>query len=579
MKAKEHSVRKFFIDSFKDHKKELIRIIAIATFGSILTVFVPFIYGRLFDLALIPNTTVTLLLSLIGIWAVLGLISNFASAKTFALGDTLGAKLALSSEVDAYSHFLTLPVAFHKNKKTGEILEKVSRGSWNLQNFIEMLSSLLPSILFLIFALIAMIIIQWQLGLIIIGTFIIYSFVTLRLTKPILKTQEKMHKVFEKQYGEIYDKLYNVFLIKNFAMEEKEKKNFYKSFIEKALPSYQKTTEESANLQHIQGIIYNLSFVIALGTAIFFLRNGAITQGEFIMFFGYISLSFSPFFRLSEFYRFYKRASVAIKRIVRLKNLVPEAMKHGNKIIEDFKGKIEFKKVSFGYTKDKETLKNINLNINPGETIALVGESGVGKTTLSELILGYYKTSSGDILLDGINISQLKLNWIRKQIAVVSQEISVFNDTILNNIKYSNSDASFEEVIKAAKAANAHDFIMSLPKKYDTLVGERGVKLSVGQKQRIAITMAFLKNPKILILDEPTSSLDAKSERAVQDGINSLIGGRTCIIIAHRFSTVRNADKIVVLEKGKIIEAGNHRDLITKRGKYYELYKLQRGLD
>ena len=297
------------------------------------------------------------------------------------------------------------------------------------------------------------------------------------------------------------------------------------------------------------------------------------------MFFGYINLSFSPFFRLSEFYRFYKRASVAIKRILKLKSLVPEAMKHGNNTIENFKGEIEFNNVSFSYTKDKETLKKVNLKINPGESIALVGESGVGKTTLSELILGYYKTSSGDILLDGVNISRLKLKWIRKQIAVVPQEINVFNDTIINNIKYANPDANFEDVVRAAKAANAHGFIKSLPKAYNTLVGERGVKLSVGQKQRIAITMAFLKNPRILILDEPTSALDAKSEKAVQDGINKLIHGRTTIIIAHRFSTVRNADEIVVLEKGKIVEVGNHKDLIAKKGKYYELYKLQRGLE
>jgi len=463
-KTKESSVKRFFLNMSKAHKKELAIIIAIATFGSVLTAFVPYLYGRLFDLALIPNTTITLLLSLIVIWAVLGLISNFTSARTSALGDTLGAKISLESEVEAYGHFLTLPVSFHKTKKTGEILQKVTRGSWNLQRFIQMVSSILPSIIFLVFALIAMLIIQWQLGLIVFFTFVLYSIVTLRLTKPVLKSQENMVNAFEKEYGNVYDKLYNVFLIKNFAMEENEKKQFFKSFIKKALPPYKDSAEKSARLQHIQGIIYNLSFVIILGTAIFFLRNGQITQGEFIMFFGYINLSFSPFFRLGEFYNFYKRASVAIKRIIKLKDVVPEAMKHGDKTLKEVKGKIEFKNISFSYNKNKETLNNLNLKINSGESIALVGESGVGKTTLSELIFGYYQPSKGNIFLDDINISKLKLQWLREQIAIVPQEISIFNDTLINNLKYANPKASFKDIVKAAKAADAHEFIMSLPK-------------------------------------------------------------------------------------------------------------------
>jgi len=333
-KIEESSVRRFLFDLLKEHKKEFILILAIATCGSILTVFVPYIYGRLFDLALIPNTTITLLLSLIGIWALLGLISNFTSARTSALGDILGAKLSLKSEVDAYAHFLTLPIAFHKTKKTGEILNKVSRGSWNLQYFIQIVSNILPSLIFVIFALIAMLFIQWQLGLVVLFTFIIYSIVTLKLTKPVLKSQEKMHESFEKEYGNVYDKLYNIYLVKNFAMEENEKKQFMKSFIGRALPPYRESAEKSARLQHIQGIIYNLSFVITLGMAIFFLRNGQITQGEFVMFFGYINLSFSPFFRLSEFYNFYKKASVAIKRIIKLESISPEAMRHGEKTIK-----------------------------------------------------------------------------------------------------------------------------------------------------------------------------------------------------------------------------------------------------
>ena len=579
MKVKEGPALKFFFGLFRDYKQELSSMIAIAAFGSILAAFVPYIYGRMFDLALIPNTTVSLLASLIFVWAFFGLVSNYTSTKTATIGDALGAKVSLQSEAEAYSHFLTLPISFHKTKKTGEILEKVSRGSWNLQSMIEIASDIMPSILFLAFALIAMTLIQWQLALIVVFTFLVYGLITLKMTPAILKAQQKMNKVFEREYGTIYDKLYNVFLIKNFTMEESEKKNFFNSLIKKAAPSYRESANKSARLSHIQGIIYNISFVAVLGIAILFLRNGQITQGEFVMFFGYINLSFSPFFRLSTVYKQYRRSMIAIKRLMWLKKIVPEAMKHGNKTIENFNGKIEFKKVDFGYIRNKKTLRGINLKINAGESVALVGKSGVGKTTLSELILGYYKPSKGKIYLDNDEISKLKLQWLREQIAIVPQEISILNDTLINNIKYASPNSSFKEIVNAAKAANAHDFIISLPKKYNSVVGERGIKLSVGQKQRIALTMAFLKNPKILVLDEPTSALDAESERKVQQGIKRLIKGRTTIIIAHRFSTVRDADKIVVLDKGKIAEVGNHKDLLKKKGKYCQLYRLQAGLD
>jgi ABC-type multidrug transport system fused ATPase/permease subunit len=403
--------------------------------------------------------------------------------------------------------------------------------------------------------------------------------VTFKLSEPLLKAEEKARRSWEREYGNIFDKLYNVYLVKNFTMEEAEKKRFEKALFGKAFPKYEEAIKRFARLQHAQGIIYTVSFVIALGAAILFLRNGQITQGEFIMFFGYVNQFYGPFFSLSKFYTDSKKVSVAVKRIVSLERIAPETIEHGNKTIKDFKGHILFKNLSFRYTKKKEVLHDINLEIKPGECVALVGESGVGKTTLAELILGYWKPTKGNIYLDGVEISELSLKWLREKIAFVPQEISLFNDTLINNIRYANPSATFDDVVKAAKAANAHDFIMSLPKGYNTLVGERGVKLSVGQKQRISLTMAFLKNPKILILDEPTSAQDVKSERAIQEGIKRLISGRTTIIIAHRFSTIRNADKIVVLDKGRIVEVGSHDELMKKKGKYYGFYTLQRGLD
>ena len=572
-------VNRFLADIFKEHRKELITILIIATFGSLFAAIIPYIYGRLFDFALIPQTSLNILISLIVIWFILSIISNYTSNKTGLMGEILGAKISLEAEANAYAHFFSLPVPFHKKKQKGEVLRKLSRGAWTLQNMIEVVSGTFPQFLMLIFSVVAMLLIQWQLALILIFTFIIYFLITIKNINPILKIQEEEHKIFEKQYGKVYDKLYNVFLVKNFAMEDDEKKRLFNSFVTKLVSSLEKTSTKWARLSIMQDIIYSVSFVAVLGTAIFFLRLGELTPGEFIMFFGYINLAFGPFRSLSRIYRLFKRSSVAIKRFIKLKRIVPESMKHGNKILQSVKGEITFENVSFEYLKNKEVLKNINLKIKQGETVALVGKSGVGKTTFSELIIGYYQPKKGRILLDGVDISKLKLKWLREQIAIVPQDLNLFNDTLINNLKYANPNATSEDIIRAAQAAFAHDFIKKFPKGYKTLVGEDGIKLSMGQRQRIAITMAFLKNPKILILDEPTAALDAESEKNVQKGINELIEGKTTIIIAHRFSTVRNADKIVVLDSGEITEMGNHDELIRKKGLYYKLYTLQKGLN
>ncbi len=572
-------VNKFLLEIFKEHKKELRIIIIIAVFGSVLAAIIPYIYGRLFDLALVSQTASGILISLIGVWFVLSIVSNYTSNKTGLMGEVIGAKIALEAEANAYAHFFSLPVPFHKKKQKGEVLNNLSRGAGTLQNMIEVVSGTFPQFLMLVFSVVAMLLIQWQLALILIFTFIIYFLITIKKINPILKIQEEEHKIFEKQYGKVYDKLYNVFLVKNFAMEENEKKKLFDSFVTKLVSSLKKTSTKWAQLSIMQDIIYSLSFVAVLGTAIFFLRFGKLSPGEFVMFFGYINLAFGPFRSLSRIYRLFKRSSVAIKRFIRLKRIVPESMKHGNKILESVKGEIIFENVSFEYLKDKEVLKNINLKIKQGETVALVGKSGVGKTTFSELIIGYYQPKKGRILLDGVDISKLKLKWLREQIAIVPQDLNLFNDTLINNLKYANPNATFEDIVRAAQAASAHDFIKKFPKGYKTLVGEDGVKLSMGQRQRIAITMAFLKNPQILILDEPTAALDAESEKKVQEGINELIEGKTTIIIAHRFSTVRNADKIIVLDGGRIAEMGDHKELIRKKGIYYNLYTLQKGLD
>ena len=573
------STNEFVLDMLEKNRKPLIKIITVATIGALLTVITPYVYGKLFDLAIIPNTTTNILFSLIFLWLVLSLLSNYISNMTGYMGEVLGSKMGNEAEAEAYSHFLTLPILFHKKEQKGEILQKIARGSYSLQDIISSVSDVLPQLLMLVFSLIAMFIIRWELAAIFVLAFLAYILFTIKLIKPEINARTKEQKAYGKQYGKVYDKLYNVFLVKNFVMEDKERKMFFEALVGKIMPVVRDAANKSRKVSVTQGIINSISFVAVLGGAIFFLREGKITPGQFVMFFGYINLAFNPLRFFGSLYRKYRRASIAIKRFLKLQAIAPEMMKHGNKTFKDVKGDINFQNVSFGYIKDKFVLKGISLSIKSGETVALVGKSGVGKTTLAELVMGYYQPNKGKIFLDKTDISEIQLKWLRDQIAVVPQDLNLFNDTLINNLRYANPKATEQQVIFAAKAASADEFIKKLPKGYYTKVGEEGIKLSMGQRQRIAIAMAFLKSPKILILDEPTASLDAESERKVQEGINRLVKGKTTFIIAHRFSTVRNADKIVVLDNGGIAEIGNHAELMRKKGIYYDLYTLQKGLD
>ncbi len=572
-------ISKFVLNILKENKKRLIWIIAIATFGSLLAATIPLVYGKLFDLAVIPQTALSLLFSLILLWVLLGLISNYTTYKTSYAGEVLGHEITFKEEAKAYYHYITLPIAFHKRKRKGEILNKISRGTWHIYELIQSMSRILPQVLILIFSIIIMVFMKWQLALALIFSFFIYILLTIKMIGPILKIENKLHEVANKQYGVVYNRLENIFLIKNFGREEEEKKKLFNFMVLKTMPVFKENSKRWAKLSLYQGLIYTLSLVLVLGASIFFLRSSAITPGQFVMFFGYVNLAFGPFWELMYTYRAWKQSSVAIKRLIKLKQTMPEAMKHGDAVLKETKGNIEFEHISFGYSKEKKVLENLNLKVKAGENIAIVGKSGVGKTTLLELLIGYYKPSTGRILLDGIDISRLKLSWLRDQIATVPQDISLFHESLLDNLRYANPKITREEIIEATKAASAHEFIIRLPKEYDTIIGERGMKLSVGQRQRIALAMAFLKKPKILILDEPTAALDAESEKKVKEGIQRLIKGKTTFIIAHRFSTVKNADKIIVLDKGRIAEVGNHRELIAKKGIYYNFYTLQTGLN
>jgi ABC-type multidrug transport system fused ATPase/permease subunit len=305
-----------------------------------------------------------------------------------------------------------------------------------------------------------------------------------------------------------------------------------------------------------------------------------MTLGELLAFNAYAAMVFGPFVILGQNWQTVQNGLVALERAEKILSEKPEDYTPANAVKNfDFRGAIKFENVSFGYKKSQKVLDGISFETKPGEMVALVGESGAGKSTLIDLISGYYFPTAGRVTIDGHATKKIDLNFLRKNIAIVPQEVVLFHDTVKTNIAYGSPGAKDAAIKQAAKVAHADQFIKGFPKKYEQVVGERGVKLSVGQKQRIAIARAVLRDPKILILDEPTSALDSETEKYVTEALNHVMAGRTTFVIAHRLSTVRRADKIFVLEKGKIIESGIHDELMKiDGGNYRRRYELHVGL-
>jgi subfamily B ATP-binding cassette protein MsbA len=304
--------------------------------------------------------------------------------------------------------------------------------------------------------------------------------------------------------------------------------------------------------------------------------NGVWTSGAFVAFLGAVFSMYQPLKNFAQVNSTIQQAVTASERIFEILDEEPTIVDSSNAIeMPKFSKDIVYKNVSFDYGVGKQILNNINVTIPIGKTVAFVGSSGSGKTTIANLLLRFYDVKSGEILIDGKNIQDFEIKSLRSQIGVVSQDVMLFNDTIKYNIAYAKLDATDQEIEAVAKAANAYNFISKMPEKYDTLVGERGMKVSGGEKQRIAIARAMLKNPPILILDEATSALDSESEKLVQEAIENLMKNRTVVLIAHRLATVKNADKIIVIDKGNIAEEGTHQELLAKNNIYAKLYNMQ----
>ncbi len=573
-----------------EYKKEVILLSFLGVVSALANGTAPYIIGRFFDAILgneiaFVNTIaeMPLWLFLIFVFLLVQVVANFMDWILSKRGGKLSLDIYASYIAKAKSSLLFLPIKFHTGKKIGEIEEKISRGGNSLDNMIDnVVLKLTPQFLSILVGFIIVFSINFKVGVMLVLGVLSYVFILMKIASPMSDFIKKGNKAWSKAHGYSYDAVSNIDTIKKFTTEEVETKKIYDYFVNKASRAWYKVMLIWNNIDFYQRIIVTITQVSIFLVSVFLIQKGEMTIGELIMLNGYTAMVFGPFVVLGNNWQVIQTGLVDIEIVDKILGLKKEEYKPKNAVhIKSIKGNIEFKDVSFYYNKkDGDILKGINFKVKAGETIALVGESGVGKSTLIDLISAYYFAQKGKVLIDGVDVKKINLKFLRRAIAVVPQEVTLFNDTVKTNIRYGNFKAKEKDIKFAAKEAHADVFIEKFPKKYKQLVGERGVKLSVGQKQRIAIARAILRDPKILILDEPTSALDSKSEKYITESLEKLMQGRTTFIIAHRLSTVRKADRILVFKDGKIVEQGSHKELMNiKNGIYKKLYTLHIGLE
>ena len=475
---------------------------------------------------------------------------------------------------DLYVKIQSLDMEYFSRTKIGELMIKVLNDPSNVNYLIiesfNMVSEVFRAVVCLIIAFYK----DWKLTLGVLVIAPILMVTVKRYSKKLKKSGRARQEATGTLNSKLQETLSGIRVIKAFAMEKEEIKDFKKKSMELkrvALKSARYTSKSSAISEAINYIMVAMLLMFG-GFRV--LRGNHFTTGDFITIVGAISSMYTPVKRAISRYNEISMNIPSIGRIFEILDVVPEIADTPDCVkFEEFRSDITFENVDFRYKdNDEKILKNINMVAKKGETVALVGNSGGGKSTLVNLIPRFFDVDAGEISIDGINVKDYKIKSLRKKIGIVPQETFLFGGTVLENIKYGNQKASAEEVIEAAKKANAHEFIEKLEQGYETEIGERGVKLSGGQKQRISIARAILENTQILILDEATSALDNESEQLVQDALEKLMKGKTTFVIAHRLSTIINSDKIVVIQQGEIKEVGSHEELLDKDGIYKSLY-------
>ncbi len=565
---------KRFIAYYKPHRTvfclDMLASLAVALVGIVYPVVT-----RLMLNDLIPNRNYRMVvvfgLTLLGLYLIRMLLNYFIQYY----GHVMGVRMQAAMRSDMFRHLEKLPYTFYDNNETGKIMSRMTTDLWEISELAHHgpENLLISSVSIIISFIYLFTINKWL-------TLIIFSCVPFLILIAVL-LRGKMKSAFMESRKSVAlinsaleSSISGIRVTKAFDNSKKEEEKFEEGN-EQFVHARDDAYKAMGRFHSMTAFITDIFNVIVLIAGGFFLYNGSIQFGDYSAFIVSVNLFIAPVMTLINFMEQYQNGVTGFERFLEIMDEKPEEDKEGAEDIESVEGHIEIKDAVYSYDDGKDVLRGVNLNIRKGMKFALVGPSGGGKTTICHLIPNFYELEKGDILIDGKSISGITRSSLRRNIGIVQQDIYLFNASFRDNILYGRLDATEEEIIEAAKRANIHDYIMSLENGYDTEIGERGVRLSGGQKQRLSIARVFLKNPPILILDEATSALDNTTEILIQEALDELCVGRTTLVVAHRLSTIKNADEIAVVADGKIVEEGTHEKLLSLDGEYAKLYKLQ----